>query len=34
NGQRLLVDKIAYRIRPPQRGEIVVFRYPADPRRR
>jgi signal peptidase I len=34
NGQRLLVDKIVYRIRPPQRGEIVVFRYPADPRRR
>jgi signal peptidase I len=34
NGQRLLVDKIAYRVRAPQRGEIVVFRYPSDPRRR
>lgn len=34
NGQRLLVDKLTYRFRPPARGEIVVFRYPADPRRK
>ena len=30
-GERLLVDKLTYRFRPPQRGEIVVFRYPAEP---
>ncbi|NLJ24079.1 MAG: signal peptidase I [Firmicutes bacterium] len=34
NGQRLLVDKLTYRFRPPAAGEIVVFRYPADPRRK
>lgn len=34
NGQRLLVEKLSYRVRPPQRGEIVVFRYPLDPRRK
>jgi len=30
-GERLLVDKLTYRFRPPQRGEIIVFRYPAEP---
>jgi signal peptidase I len=34
NGQRLLVEKLSYRFRPPKRGEIVVFRYPLDPRRK
>ena len=34
NGERLLVDKLTYRFREPQRGEIIVFRYPSDPRRR
>src|SRR5690606_40099074 len=34
HGERLLVDKITYRFRPPARGEIVVFRYPADPSRK
>lgn len=34
NGERLLVDKITYRVRAPKRGEIIVFRYPADPRRK
>lgn len=34
DGERLLVDKITYRFRPPARGEIVVFRYPADPQRK
>ncbi|NLK07610.1 MAG: signal peptidase I [Firmicutes bacterium] len=34
HGQRLLVDKLSYRFRPPGRGEVVVFRYPADPRRK
>ena len=32
NGERLMVDKITYRFRPPRRGEIVVFRYPANPK--
>jgi len=30
NGQRLIVDKITYRFRPPQPGEIVVIK-PKDP---
>lgn len=34
HGQRLLVDKLTYRFRPPAPGEIAVFRYPADPRRK
>lgn len=34
DGQRLLVDKITYRLRPPARGEIIVFHYPADPKRK
>lgn len=33
-GQRLLVDKLTYRWRTPERGEIIVFDYPADPRRK
>lgn len=32
DGERLMVDKLSYRFREPQRGEIVVFRYPANPR--
>jgi signal peptidase I len=32
NGERLMVDKVTYRFRPPHRGEIIVFRYPANPR--
>jgi signal peptidase I len=34
HGERLLVDKLTYRFRPPKRGEIIVFRYPTDPRYR
>lgn len=34
NGERLMVDKVTYRFREPKRGEIIVFRYPSDPRRR
>ncbi len=26
----LLIDKISYRLRDPQRGEVIVFRYPKD----
>ncbi len=28
----LLIDEISYRFRAPERGEVVVFRYPKDPR--
>lgn len=31
DGERLLVDKLSYRFIEPRRGDIVVFRYPADP---
>ncbi len=27
----LLIDEITYRFREPQRGDVVVFRYPRDP---
>ena len=27
----LIIDELSYRFREPARGEIVVFRYPADP---
>lgn len=27
----LVIDELSYRFREPQRGEIVVFRYPDDP---
>lgn len=29
-GDRIFVDKISYRFRPPERGDIVVFKYPLD----
>src|SRR3989344_434251 len=28
----LIIDEITYRFGEPQRGEVVVFRYPRDPR--
>ncbi len=31
NGDYLLVDELTYRVRLPERGEVVVFRYPRDP---
>ncbi|MDI6882955.1 MAG: signal peptidase I [Patescibacteria group bacterium] len=34
NGDYLIVDEISYRFREPQRGEVVVFRYPKDPSQR
>ncbi|MBO2520293.1 MAG: signal peptidase I [Clostridia bacterium] len=34
HGERLLVDKVTYRFRPPERGEIIVFSFPKDPRRK
>jgi signal peptidase I len=30
---RVLVNKFLYRLRPPQRGDIIVLRYPRDPTR-
>jgi signal peptidase I len=32
-GQYLLVDKVSYMVGEPQRGDIVVLRFPQDPRR-
>ena len=32
NGNYLLIDEIVYRFRAPERGEIVVFKYPGDHR--
>ena len=34
NGDYLIVDEITYRFRPPQRGEVIVFKYPNDPSQR
>lgn len=31
NGDYLIIDEISYRFREPQRGEVVVFRYPLEP---
>lgn len=31
--QRLIVDKLSYRFRPPQKGEVIVFQYQRDPNR-
>ncbi|CUH95628.1 putative membrane protein [Propionispora sp. 2/2-37] len=33
NGERLVVNKFIYRFKLPERGEILVFRYPEDPSR-
>lgn len=30
NGDYLLIDELSYYFRAPQRGEVVVFRYPKD----
>ncbi|OHB17332.1 MAG: hypothetical protein A2749_01860 [Parcubacteria group bacterium RIFCSPHIGHO2_01_FULL_45_26] len=30
NGDYLIVDEISYRFREPQKGDVVVFRYPKD----
>ena len=30
-GNYLLIDELTYRLRPPERGEVVVFKYPNDP---
>lgn len=33
SGERLLINKFIYRFRLPQNGDVVVFKYPEDPRR-
>ena len=32
-GDRILVNKLIYRFKEPERGDIIVFRYPLDPSR-
>jgi len=34
NGDYLIIDELSYRLREPQRGEVVVFNYPLDPSQR
>jgi len=34
NGDYLIIDEISYRFRSPQRGEVIVFKYPGDPSQR
>ncbi len=34
NGNYLIVDEISYRLRNPQRGEVIVFKYPMNPSQR
>ena len=30
NGDYLIVDELSYRLREPQRGEVIVFKYPGN----
>ena len=30
NGEYLIVDELSYNLRDPERGEVIVFRYPKD----
>jgi len=31
NGEYLIVDELTYRFSEPERGDVVIFRYPKDP---
>lgn len=31
NGEYLIVDQLSYRFHPPERGDVIVMRYPKDP---
>ncbi len=31
NGDYLIIDEISYQFREPQKGEVIVFRYPKNP---
>lgn len=33
NGEYLLVDELSYHFRTPERGEVVIFRFPRDPKK-
>ncbi len=33
NGQYLIIDELSYNIGEPHRGDVVVFKYPNDPKR-
>ena len=33
NGQYLIIEKISYRLGTPQRGDVIVFHYPSNPKR-
>ena len=33
NGEYLIVDEFSYHFREPQRGEVIIFRFPQDPSR-
>jgi signal peptidase I len=32
-GDRIFVDKVSYRFHTPRRGDIIVFKYPMDPKK-
>ncbi len=32
-GDRIFVDKLTYRFKEPQRGDVIVFKYPLDPKK-
>lgn len=32
-GDRIFVDKVSYRFHEPERGDIIVFKYPLDPKK-
>lgn len=32
-GDRLLANKILYKIKEPSRGDVIIFKYPEDPKR-
>ena len=34
NGDYLIIDELSYQFREPQRGEVIVFKYPQDPSQR
>lgn len=34
DGDYLIIDQISYRFKTPQRGEVIVFKYPRDPSQR
>jgi signal peptidase I len=31
SGEYLIVDQLSYHMRQPERGEVIIFRYPRDP---